>query len=142
MFCETVCGRPLTAQQRALAEALLANPHGLSLLRTARQGSRSFIQKLHERFMQGRRADLLIVDDVASSTEAAKLPIENNMSNEAEHSPAPAKPRTQPCYVCDGFGSRASDEAHMMMHTEPCAFCKGTGKLDMLGRALLPAKVP
>ena len=84
MFCETVCGRPLTAQQRALAEALLANPHGLSLLRTARQGSRSFIQKLHERFMQGRRADLLIVDDVASSTEAAKLPIENNMSNEAE----------------------------------------------------------
>ena len=85
----------------ALAEALLANPHGLSRLRTARQGSRSFIQKLHERFMQGRRADLLIVDDVASSTEAAKLPIENNMSNEAEHSPAPAKPRTQPCYVCD-----------------------------------------
>jgi DnaJ-class molecular chaperone len=43
---------------------------------------------------------------------------------------------TQPCYVCNGFGSRASDEAYMMMHTEPCAFCKGTGKLDMLGRAL------
>lgn len=44
--------------------------------------------------------------------------------------------RTQPCYVCDGFGSRASDEPYMMMHTEPCTFCKGTGKLDMLGRAL------
>ena len=55
VFCETVCGRPLTAQQWALA------------------------QKLHERFMQSRRADLLIVDDVASSTEAAKLPIENKV---------------------------------------------------------------
>ena len=44
--------------------------------------------------------------------------------------------RTQLCYVCDGFGSRASDEPYMMMHTEPCTFCKGTGKLDMLGRAL------
>jgi hypothetical protein len=63
-FCETVCKRPLTAQQRALAEALLTNPHGLVVLRTTRQGSRRFIQELHERFMQGRRADLLIVDDV------------------------------------------------------------------------------
>ncbi len=44
--------------------------------------------------------------------------------------------RTQPCYVCDGFGARASDEPYMMMHTEPCTFCKGTGKLDMLGQAL------
>mgnify|MGYP003597892379 CR=1 FL=1 len=59
-----------------------------------------------------------------------------------EHSPPKQpKPRTQPCYVCDGFGSRASDEAYMMMHTEPCTFCKGTGKLDMVGRALIATKV-
>lgn len=57
-----------------------------------------------------------------------------------EHSP-PKPPKTQPCYVCDGFGSRASDEAYMMMHNEPCTFCKGSGKLDMLGRALIPSKV-
>ena len=64
--------------------------------------------------------------------------------NEAEHSPATTpKPSTQPCYVCDGFGSRANEEAYMMMHTEPCTFCKGTGKLDMLGRALeTPSKRP
>jgi len=142
-FCEAMYERPLTAQQRALVEALIANPQGLVVLHTARQGSRKFIRELHERFMQGRRADLLIIDDVASSTEAATLPVENVMSNEAEHSPAtpPPKPRTQPYYVCDGFGSRASDEAYMMMHTEPYPFCKGTGKLDM-GRTVTPAKTP
>lgn len=63
-FCETVCKRQLTAQQRALAEALVANSQGLVVIHTARQGSREFVQKLHKRFMQGRRADLLIVDDV------------------------------------------------------------------------------
>lgn len=31
----------------------------------------------------------------------------------------------------------------MMMHTEPCTTCKGTGKLDILGRALdTPSKRP
>jgi len=63
------------------------------------------------------------------------------MPNDEHSPPKQPKPRTQPCYVCDGFGSRASDEAYMMMHTEPCTFCKGTGKLDMLGRALTATKV-
>jgi len=64
------------------------------------------------------------------------------MANEAEHSPAPLKPRMRLCYVCDGFGARASDEPYMMMHTEPCTYCEGTGKLDMRGRVLTPSKVP
>lgn len=55
-------------------------------------------------------------------------------SKQAEHSPP--KPRTQPCYVCDGFGSRASDEPYMMMKSLPCTFCKGKGKLDMYGKPL------
>lgn len=94
-FCETVCKRPLTAQQRALVEALIANPQGLVVLHTARQGSRKFIRELHERYMQGRRADLLIIDEVASSTETVTLPIERAVPNKAEHSPAPSpKPRT------------------------------------------------
>lgn len=71
------------------------------------------------------------------------LELPPSMPNEAEHSPATTpKPSTQPCYVCDGFGSRANEEAYIMMHTEPCTFCEGTGKLDMLGRALTSSKVP
>ena len=45
-FCETVCKRPLTAQQRALAEALVANSQGLVVIHTARQGSRVFVWDL------------------------------------------------------------------------------------------------
>lgn len=42
----------------------VVSSQGLVVIHTARQGSCEFVQKLHKRFMQGRRADLLIVDDV------------------------------------------------------------------------------
>jgi len=29
-----------------------------------------------------------------------------------------------------------SGPPYMMMHTEPCTYCNGTGKLDMYGRTL------
>lgn len=72
-FIASVCKRLLTAQQRALAEALVANPQGLVVIHTARQGSRVFVRDLHKRFIRGRRADLLIVDDVIAS-DRAKTP--------------------------------------------------------------------
>ena len=34
------------------------------------------------------------------------------------------------CFVCEGFGSHASDEPYMQMQTEKCSHCGGTGRLD------------
>lgn len=50
-------------------------------LALGQQRDKAFIQGLHARFMQGRRADLLIVDDVASSAEAATLLSENDIDS-------------------------------------------------------------
>ena len=55
----------MSAQDKSKkAVALQALISAFGRVRTARQGSREFVQKVHKRFMQGRRADLLIVDDV------------------------------------------------------------------------------
>ena len=35
------------------------------------------------------------------------------------------------CFVCEGFGSRASDQAYAMMQTAPCAHCNGTGRIGV-----------
>lgn len=85
-FCEAVGGQPLTPQQRLLAEVLSDQQKGMFLRAFGQQKNIPFIQGLHKRFMQGERAEsvvmnprpprihghkagLLIVDDCEAATK-------------------------------------------------------------------------